>query len=47
MSDSPATNLRRLGMRDYSSVWADMRAYTDARASSSADELWLVQHPAV
>ena len=47
MSHSPATNLRRLGMRDYSSVWADMRAYTDARSTSSADELWLVQHPAV
>ena len=47
MSHSPATNLRRLGMRDYSSVWADMRAYTDARLTSSADELWLVQHPDV
>lgn len=47
MNHSPATNLRRLGMRDYSPVWADMRAYTDARSSCSADELWLVQHPAV
>lgn len=43
----PITNLRRLGMRDYASVWTDMRAYTQARLASSADELWLVQHPAV
>ena len=47
MSHAPTTHLRRLGMCDYAAVWADMRAYTDARSTASADELWLVQHPAV
>jgi lipoyl(octanoyl) transferase len=39
--------LRRLGLVEYEPVWRDMQAYTDGRNASSADELWLVQHPPV
>lgn len=41
------TVLRRLGMVDYRDTWQAMRAFTDARSADSADEFWLVQHPAV
>lgn len=39
--------LRRLGLSDYEPVWRAMQAFTDSRDESSADELWLVQHPPV
>lgn len=39
--------LRRLGVADYEPVWREMQAFTDSRDKSSADQLWLVQHPPV
>ncbi len=39
--------VRRLGRRDYGSVFADMRALTDARRADSIDEVWLVEHDPV
>lgn len=39
--------LRRLGVADYERVWREMQDFTDNRDESSADELWLVQHPPV
>lgn len=39
--------IRNLGLRDYQTVWQAMRAFTDTRAESHGDELWLVEHPPV
>ncbi len=39
--------VRRLGLRDYESVWREMQAFTVARKADTADELWLVEHPPV
>jgi lipoyl(octanoyl) transferase len=39
--------LRRLGLADYEPVWREMQAFTDDRDESTADELWLVEHPQV
>ena len=41
------TILRRLGVVDYCETWQKMRAFTDARSANSADEFWVLQHPAV
>ena len=47
MKSTPALTVRLLGLQDYETVWHAMAAYTDSRDASSADELWLVQHPPV
>jgi lipoyl(octanoyl) transferase len=39
--------IRELGRADYESVFADMRAFTDARTPETRDELWIVEHPPV
>jgi lipoyl(octanoyl) transferase len=39
--------IRELGRADYESVFADMRAFTDARTPQTPDELWIVEHPPV
>jgi lipoyl(octanoyl) transferase len=44
---SHETIVRRLGLVDYHETWKRMRGFTAARTAGSADELWLVQHPAV
>jgi lipoyl(octanoyl) transferase len=44
---SSSIRVRELGLRDYASVYAEMRAFTEARTPDSADELWLVEHPPV
>ena len=46
---SPATPvvIKRLGVADYRSTWQAMRDFTLARATDTADELWVLQHPAV
>lgn len=36
-----------LGQRDYVEVWRAMQAFTRTRDASTADELWLVEHPPV
>ena len=45
----PATRpaIRELGRADYDTVFAAMRAFTDARTPDTADELWIVEHPPV
>lgn len=40
-------DIQRLGLLDYQSVWRSMSEFTDKRDASVADQLWLVQHPAV
>jgi lipoyl(octanoyl) transferase len=39
--------IRQLNTMDYSQVWLAMKNFTDERDHSIADELWLVEHPAV
>ena len=40
-------NVRQLGHQDYHSCWQEMQDYTLARDASSADEIWIVEHPPV
>lgn len=42
-----AVVVRYLGHRPYAETFAAMRAYTLARDATSADELWLLEHPPV
>jgi len=44
---APALRIRRLGLADYQSTYAAMRAFTSARAADTPDELWLLEHPPV
>jgi lipoyl(octanoyl) transferase len=39
--------IRELGRADYDTVFAAMRAFTDARTPDTPDELWIVEHPPV
>ncbi|MDA8363492.1 MAG: lipoyl(octanoyl) transferase LipB [Gammaproteobacteria bacterium] len=39
--------IRRLGLMDYRETWLAMRAFTERREASDADEIWLLQHPPV
>ena len=39
--------IHNLGLRPYQEIWDAMRAYTAARDATSADQIWLVQHPPV
>lgn len=39
--------IRQLNTMDYSQVWQAMKDFTDNRDDTVADELWLVEHPAV
>lgn len=39
--------LKRLGRVDYLSAYEAMRAFTEARAADTPDELWLCEHPPV
>lgn len=39
--------VRHLGRQPYQPVWDRMRDFTQQRTEHSADELWLVEHPAV
>ncbi len=39
--------LKLLGRAEYTEVFAEMRAFNDARDQASEDEIWLVEHPAV
>lgn len=38
---------RRLGLVAYEPTWRAMQSFTRARDDSTADQLWLVQHPPV
>lgn len=39
--------VRRLGQADYETVWRDMQEFVARRDETTADELWLLQHPPV
>jgi lipoyl(octanoyl) transferase len=39
--------IRKLGLADYQTAWTAMRDFTDARDETTADEIWLLQHPRV
>jgi lipoyl(octanoyl) transferase len=39
--------LRRLGRTDYVATWRAMQAFTAARTSDTADEIWLTEHDPV
>lgn len=39
--------IRQLDHAEYLPVWKAMQAFTDQRTAETADELWLVEHPAV
>lgn len=39
--------VRRLGRVDYLPTWRAMQEFTAQRTASTADEMWLLQHPAV
>jgi lipoyl(octanoyl) transferase len=44
----PLLRIKHLaGLQDYPATWAAMRAFTDARETSTPDELWLLEHPPV
>ena len=39
--------IKDLGCLPFEQVWQQMRTFTDQRTDQTADELWLLQHPAV
>jgi lipoyl(octanoyl) transferase len=45
MSDAPL--VRHLGLAAYEPTWRAMQKFTDDRVSSTPDEIWFVEHPAV
>ena len=48
MSTAPALRIQRLGTDvDYATTLDAMRAFTERRDPSTADEFWLLQHPPV
>lgn len=46
-SENKELRVRRLGLMDYERVWRAMQTFTDERDETTADELWLVEHPPV
>lgn len=43
----PPPVVRDLGRADYAATWAAMRAFTETRNASTADEFWVVEHAPV
>lgn len=39
--------VRRLGVTDFETTWRNMQAFTAQRNETTADELWLTEHPPV
>jgi len=39
--------IKRLGQQDYEKVWREMQDFTQNRDENTADEIWIVEHPAV
>jgi lipoyl(octanoyl) transferase len=42
-----ALRVRHLGRVAYTEAWHAMRGFTDARSPTTADELWVLEHPPV
>lgn len=36
-----------LGLKDYQQVWQSMQDFTDGRESTTRDQIWLLEHPAI
>ncbi len=47
MTDLQTPTIRQLGLVDYQTTWQQMRDFTDTRGATTADEIWLLQHPPV
>jgi lipoyl(octanoyl) transferase len=47
MMSSPLLIRRLPGLQDYEPIWRAMQAFTDARTSETADELWVIEHAPV
>ncbi len=45
MSDAPL--IRYLGLAPYEPTWRAMQRFTDERDASTADEIWMLEHPPV
>jgi lipoyl(octanoyl) transferase len=45
MSDAPL--IRYLGLAPYEPTWRAMQRFTDERGPSTADEIWMLEHPPV
>jgi lipoyl(octanoyl) transferase len=43
----PPVVVKRLGRVDYEPTWRAMQAFTAARITDTADEIWVVEHPPV
>jgi len=46
-ASTPALLIRHLGPTDYRATWEAMQRFTDSREATTADELWLTEHPPV
>ena len=46
-AEAPRVIVRLLGLQAYETVLEQMRAFTAGRDASTADEIWLLQHPPV
>ncbi|MFT6624698.1 MAG: lipoyl(octanoyl) transferase [Cycloclasticus sp.] len=42
-----ALKIRQLGLQEYQCTWDAMKAFCEQRTGDTADEVWLVEHPAV
>lgn len=47
MNQSSPIVVKYLGMTDYQRAWQDMKDFTEARDSTTADELWITEHAPV
>jgi len=47
IDNNTGTAIHELGLRDYVPLWHAMQSFTDARHESTADEIWLAEHPPV
>ncbi|WP_347988858.1 lipoyl(octanoyl) transferase LipB [Methylomonas sp. AM2-LC] len=47
MVDDTRTVVRNLGVQDYVTVWQQMQQFTAERTESTADEIWITEHPPV
>ena len=39
--------IKKLGLQDYKKTWQQMQDFTQSRDKDTADEIWIVEHPAV
>jgi len=47
MTSPTSPEIRHLGVADYDTTFAAMRAFTDARTPDTRDQLWIVEHAPV